>query len=252
MKLTLNETDLRRVVRVVEALGRPLPSDWLLSCPELTGHLQCLFSADFLGTTSWNAAGARVEDALCVGRDIRMAQDYQAEFQFCDPVSALARSCRGPRLLRELMPEEELRKTPYFNEFLRPYDTVDGLDLHVVEGHRVIGDLRIWRGKATARFGEREVALLRLLEPAFATAFRRRSPPDADLVRQWFPVLTRREAEVAVSAANGRTDRSIAQALGLSVWTVRTHLARVFAKLEVGSRTELANTVYSPDRKMPT
>jgi NarL family two-component system response regulator LiaR len=47
-----------------------------------------------------------------------------------------------------------------------------------------------------------------------------------------------RELEVLKTAAKGLSNKEIAQALGISVRTCQTHLANIFAKLSVGSRTE--------------
>jgi DNA-binding CsgD family transcriptional regulator len=52
--------------------------------------------------------------------------------------------------------------------------------------------------------------------------------------------LTPREREVALLAAGGRTSRDIGDHLGLSTRTVETHLARVYRKLGIDGRTELA------------
>lgn len=52
--------------------------------------------------------------------------------------------------------------------------------------------------------------------------------------------LTRREREIAGLAAGGLTSREIAERFTLSVRTVDTHLARVFAKLGVHNRRDLA------------
>ncbi len=53
-------------------------------------------------------------------------------------------------------------------------------------------------------------------------------------------VMTRRESEVAVLAAKGWSSADIADELGISVRTVESHLYRVFAKLGVSNRAELA------------
>jgi DNA-binding NarL/FixJ family response regulator len=52
--------------------------------------------------------------------------------------------------------------------------------------------------------------------------------------------LTEREVEVATLAARGRTSPEIAAALHVSVRTVDTHLARVYRKLMIHGRRELA------------
>ncbi len=52
--------------------------------------------------------------------------------------------------------------------------------------------------------------------------------------------LTPREREVLAQLAHGLSDRDIAQALFVSVRTVQTHLAHIYEKLGVHSRTEAA------------
>lgn len=51
--------------------------------------------------------------------------------------------------------------------------------------------------------------------------------------------LSRREREIAVLVAEGRTSREVAELLIIGVRTVESHLARVFTKLGISSRTEL-------------
>jgi DNA-binding CsgD family transcriptional regulator len=53
--------------------------------------------------------------------------------------------------------------------------------------------------------------------------------------------LTKREVEVARLAARGRPDREIAEELCLSVRTVETYLYRIYAKLGVDGRSDLAS-----------
>jgi DNA-binding NarL/FixJ family response regulator len=51
-------------------------------------------------------------------------------------------------------------------------------------------------------------------------------------------VLTERELEVLRQAARGLTNKAIGQALGISDRTVQGHLASIYGKLDVSSRTE--------------
>ena len=51
-------------------------------------------------------------------------------------------------------------------------------------------------------------------------------------------VLTSREREVLVLLAEGRSNRDIAGALSVSLATVKSHLVRIYAKLEAGNRNE--------------
>jgi DNA-binding NarL/FixJ family response regulator len=51
-------------------------------------------------------------------------------------------------------------------------------------------------------------------------------------------VLTSREREVLVLLAEGRTNREIASELSVSLATVKSHLVRLYSKLEVSNRNE--------------
>lgn len=57
--------------------------------------------------------------------------------------------------------------------------------------------------------------------------------------------LTPREAQVCLQLAAGRTDDRIAAALGISYWTVRTHLRKVFTKFDVANRVELTRVLVT-------
>jgi DNA-binding NarL/FixJ family response regulator len=50
--------------------------------------------------------------------------------------------------------------------------------------------------------------------------------------------LTRREREVLVLLSKGCVDKEIAQAMGISIWTVHGHIKRIFEALKVRTRTE--------------
>ena len=52
------------------------------------------------------------------------------------------------------------------------------------------------------------------------------------------PTLTPRQLQLLRRVADGHTNRQIARDLGLSEGTVRKHLEHIYARLEVGSRTE--------------
>ena len=55
--------------------------------------------------------------------------------------------------------------------------------------------------------------------------------------------LTAREREIAALVAEGRTNKQVAAALFLSDRTIEHNLSRIYAKLGVRSRTELAGTL---------
>jgi DNA-binding NarL/FixJ family response regulator len=68
-----------------------------------------------------------------------------------------------------------------------------------------------------------------------------RAPGDAGMA-----ALSRREREIAELVAEGLTNREIGSRLFLSEKTVETHLSRVFQKLGVRSRAQVAAAVVRP------
>jgi ATP/maltotriose-dependent transcriptional regulator MalT len=63
---------------------------------------------------------------------------------------------------------------------------------------------------------------------------RRDAPTDENLIEE----LTAREREVLALVADGRSNRDIATGLGISEHTVKFHLASLFGKLGVSTRTQ--------------
>jgi DNA-binding NarL/FixJ family response regulator len=63
------------------------------------------------------------------------------------------------------------------------------------------------------------------------------------------PALTGRQEQIAALVAEGRSNAQIAHTLGISVKTVENHLAGIFARWQVSSRTAVANVYVARDRK---
>jgi DNA-binding CsgD family transcriptional regulator len=63
------------------------------------------------------------------------------------------------------------------------------------------------------------------------------------------PDLTPQEEAVARLVATGKTNREVGGELLLSVKTVEMHLTRIYAKLGVSSRSQLAATPWGPAGK---
>lgn len=62
--------------------------------------------------------------------------------------------------------------------------------------------------------------------------------------RNWTEALTEREREVALRAANAESNLVIAQALGITERTVKSHLTTIFEKLGISDRLQLALKVH--------
>jgi DNA-binding NarL/FixJ family response regulator len=64
--------------------------------------------------------------------------------------------------------------------------------------------------------------------------------------------LTPSERRIAGLAADGLTNRQIAQTLFLSVKTVESHLRGTYRKLDIGSRRELGTALETPEAPAST
>ena len=72
----------------------------------------------------------------------------------------------------------------------------------------------------------------------------RAAPDRARVARERLARLTEREHEVAVTVGQGLSNAQIAAALHVSVPTVKAHIGRLFAKLEVDNRVQIAICVH--------
>lgn len=61
--------------------------------------------------------------------------------------------------------------------------------------------------------------------------------------------LSPQQAEVVKHILRGKSDKQIARALGISVPTVRTHMGRLFRKLDLNDRVELILHVFTRTRE---
>lgn len=91
--------------------------------------------------------------------------------------------------------------------------------------------------RAIVTAGRGELSLHRDILPSLFIYLADRTPA---VVNPELDVLSLRQQEVLACLTRGLSDRDIAQELFISVRTVQTHLAHIYAKLDVHSRTEAA------------
>jgi DNA-binding NarL/FixJ family response regulator len=77
-----------------------------------------------------------------------------------------------------------------------------------------------------------------VLHPVLAEKMMRRLSSQANPTARASDLLSDRELDVLRLAARGLPNKEIARRLGLSIRTVHSHLANIFTKMQVGSRTE--------------
>ena len=77
-----------------------------------------------------------------------------------------------------------------------------------------------------------------VLQPSIAEKMMRRLSARPDLAPRSTNLISEREFDVLLLAARGLPNKEIAARMGLSIRTVHSHLANIFMKMQVGSRTE--------------
>lgn len=78
-----------------------------------------------------------------------------------------------------------------------------------------------------------------VLHPSVARKVMQRfRSPNRNQELRSFELLTDREMDVLGLAAQGKSNKEIADILSLSIRTIESHIAHIFSKLGVGSRTE--------------
>lgn len=145
---------------------------------------------------------------------------------------------------------ERLRDTSaYWRRFLQPYKVSDVMEVMLRERGRVAAAFSLIRFAPDAPFNACEIDHANLLQPllevALAPLLRNEpamhAPPHA---LSEAPRLTHREDQIARLVRNGLSNKAIARDLALSQPTIKTHLLRMFRKLEVSSRTELIAALF--------
>lgn len=90
-------------------------------------------------------------------------------------------------------------------------------------------------GRGTSYRVVRAPGILDVIQATIRRLFRRSSPPSAPAPS----LLTRRERQVMELVGRGYTNREIADVLGITTQTVKSHLANIRAKLGLSNKTEL-------------
>lgn len=213
---------------------------------ERLGHgLLDLLKADYFASYVWDEAAHRFGGRVTINMNDDTLGSYEAYYQFHDPITYALQVRRVPTLVTQVMPQRELMRTEFFNDFLARDGLHWGVNVYSYVDGSNIGDLRIWRGKRRDNFDVHALDLLNLIEPAFTGALHRASLRArlAGAADSSAAELSPRELAVARMMGEGMTDKQIAQHLGVELSTVRTYLKRAFDKLGVQRRDSVAAAI---------
>jgi DNA-binding CsgD family transcriptional regulator len=129
-----------------------------------------------------------------------------------------------------------------YADLLRAAGLGDRIAVYLRSSGTIVAVITLVRALDDPRFTRAEAVSLRRVQPLFEHAYLCALEPSAGprhtVLRD--SGLTSREADVAELVGRGATNAEIACSLNVTESTVKTHLTRIFAKVGVRSRTQLA------------
>ncbi len=254
--VSFSEAQYQKLLTVIEHLNGGIDSR---DVRERAGmQVLDLLKADYFASYVWSPDERQFGDHVFINMDPDNLQRYHSYYQFHDPITGHMQRYRRAVSVNEVMPQDELVGTEFYNDFLRNDGLYYGVNLFVYDGDENIGDMRIWRSRHRENFQPSDLQLLDLLKPHFCNAMKNiraqagharvlRSDGASEVLRTDISVhrlrtafaLTAREAQISLEIVHGKTDRQIAEALCISHSTTRTHINRIFQKLGVHNRASL-------------
>jgi DNA-binding CsgD family transcriptional regulator len=130
-----------------------------------------------------------------------------------------------------------------YGRFLGKLRLGDRVSVYLRDAGTTVAMVSLLRSVDESPFTRGEIAALRRLQPLLEQAYvcargTENGAPAQDVMLEGG--LTPREADVAALVGRGATNAEIARTLHVTEATVKTHLTRIFAKVGVRSRTQLA------------
>ena len=134
----------------------------------------------------------------CFDRGVQLNMDpanlaqYQRHYQYHDPITLKIQQHRRAVRVTDVLPQSQLRRTEFFNDFLARDGLYWGVNLYAWQADRNIGDMRIWRDRKRENFTRDDLEILDLVRPALVAALHRSRdvvdvPPCAGLVAGGVP-----------------------------------------------------------------
>lgn len=170
---------------------------------------------------------------------------YYDEQMWCiDPLRPI-RTSGGERAMTDLQTAEaslQRDTRSRYRAFLRSFGITDAAEMVFRQGAELLGGMSLLWMRSSSGSSRNELELInrmhRYIQVSFQSALSgtligwRRS-----LVCEFS--LTARELEVVELVCDGHTNRELGESLGISLGTVKTHLAHIFQKLGVSNRAAL-------------
>ena len=167
----LSTKQLRLLTEVMQSLAEPYDEHEIRA---RTGQLMLqLLDAQYYASYVWQPAIARFDGRIQIGMDSANLLQYERYYQFHDPITPALQRHRSAVRVSDVMPQCDLVRTEFFNDFLARDGLHWGVNLYAWVGDQNIGDMRIWRDRRHENFSSDDLQLLDLVRPVFTAALNR-------------------------------------------------------------------------------
>ena len=164
----LSVKERNKTLKLIETLGQSLDSKVMRKS---TGFaLLDLLNSDQFASFVWNEEKKSFEKGVCINISDENISSYSEYYQKRDPITGKLSSRKSATLVNEIMPQRELIKTEFYNDFLAKDGLHYGINLYAYTGKKNVGDFRIWRKIGRNNFDEKSAYILDLIKPYFCNA----------------------------------------------------------------------------------
>ncbi len=260
--MNVEKEQYKQLLHVTECLSYGLDSAEIRAA--VGEALLKLLDADFYASYVWDAEDRKFSNGVSINMDLANLKKYDDYYQFHDPITHQLQKRKRATLVNEIISQDELEKTEFYNDFLCHDGLHWGVNLYAYDGRKNIGDIRIWRKKSRNNFDRESVQLLQMIHPHFTNSLRNMQRIDDDskvnsqglsepaitasidvqLIARQFN-FTRREAEIVRELLRGKKDSNIADELCIAFSTLRTHIKHIYHKASVHNRSSLCHKVLN-------
>ncbi|KUG02496.1 transcriptional regulator vpst [hydrocarbon metagenome] len=168
------------------------------------------------------------------------------------------------------------QKNEHRSDFLLPQGIYHIACIQILKDEQLVGEISLHRKSCAPDFSDREMYILKMLHSHINSIFINLTAVDLDgkskseggsaglinldplallpdpsrennassPIKTTHKSLTKRERDIIILIAQGKTNQEIARQLYISENTVKTYIKRMFAKLGVKSRSELVFAIY--------
>lgn len=204
-----------------------------------------------------------LEDPVVVSRfdkrrEAGFAELYQMGYYRLDYVNWIFSHPKSVVYRESELIDRKLRKeAPFYKDYLARYDLGSVAGVSIIADGRLKGAVTLYKSEKNGDFSERDLYILEKLTPHLQNALsgdesgEEKQKDEARRLLKYQYGVTKKELEVLTLLLQGLSNREIAAARGISLNTVKSQVADLFAKTEVKSRTQLLCFLIEKDLASP-